>query len=73
MGELRDRMIRDMQIKGYSPYTQAAYLRGATEFVRYFRLSPKDLGQEEIRTYLHHLVIDRKVSQSHAPPAKPEA
>ncbi len=65
MGELRDRMIRDMQIKGYSPYTQAAYLRGATEFVRYFHLSPEDLGQEEIRTYLHHLVIDRKVSQSY--------
>ena len=65
MGQLRDRMIRDMQIKGYSPYTQAAYLRGATEFVRYFHLSPEDLGQEEVRTYLHHLVIDRKVSQSY--------
>ena len=65
MGQLRDRMIRDMQIKGYSPYTQDAYLRGATEFVRYFHLSPEDLGQEEVRTYLHHLVIDRKVSQSY--------
>lgn len=65
MGQLRDRMIRDMQIKRYSPHTQKAYLRGVTEFVRYFNQPPEDLGQEEIRTYLHYLVIDRKVSQGY--------
>ena len=25
MGQLRDRMIRDMQVKRYSPHTQKAY------------------------------------------------
>ncbi len=64
MGQLRDRMIRDMQIQRYSPHTLRAYLREVTRFVRYFKRSPEDLGQEEIKTYLHHLVIDRNVSQS---------
>jgi site-specific recombinase XerD len=58
-------MVRDMQIKGYSPHTQDAYLRGVVGFVRHYGLSPETLGQEEVRTYLHHLVIDRKVSQSY--------
>ncbi len=65
MGELRERMIRDMEIKGYSPETQEAYLRNAVGFVRFFGISPTELGEEQVRTYLHHLIVERELSQSY--------
>ena len=63
MGEIRDRMIADLKIKGYSVRTQDVYLLYAKQFVRHFERSPAEMGANEIRAFLLHLVEERKVSR----------
>lgn len=65
MSILRENMIRDMQLKGYSPNTQSAYVNHIKKYVEYFNKSPDRLGIEEIKQYLHHLITIKKVSKSY--------
>ena len=62
MGTYRDRMERDLQIRGFSPCTQACYLDRMKAFVRYFMRPPDQLSLEDIHTYQLHLTRERKVS-----------
>jgi len=64
MGELRDRMQRDLKLGGYSPETTRVYVHYAKDFAKYFNRSPNDLGTEEIRAYLLHLLTVRKLSHA---------
>jgi integrase/recombinase XerD len=64
MGRLHDQMKRDLELKNYSPKTRSAYLASVRSFALHFHRSPDDLGDHEIREYLHYLLTDRKVSQS---------
>ena len=58
MGELRDRMDGDLRLRGLAEVTRAEYLRCAAHFVAYYRVSPRQLGAEDVRSYLLHLVED---------------
>lgn len=62
MGEVRDKMIQDLQLAGYAPATCREYLRCAREFVAYHRRSPRELGEEAVREYLLHLVSEKKAA-----------
>lgn len=62
MGKLHDRMQEDLLLKAYSPHTQKAYLRCARHFVSHYMRSPEEMGEQEIRGFLLHLVRDRKAS-----------
>ncbi len=64
MSPLRRRMIEDMTVRNLSPYTQRNYLFGVSRFVRHVRTSPADIGPEQLRDYLNHLV-ERKISSSY--------
>ena len=64
MGKLRDQMEMDMRLRRFSPKTIACYLACMKGVAKHFRKSPAELGDEEIRAYLHHLMEERKVSQS---------
>ena len=64
MTELRARMIREMTVRGYSPRTQEAYVRQMVGLVRHYRRSPDQIGNEEVRVYLAHLLQERKLSWS---------
>jgi integrase/recombinase XerD len=64
MTELRRRMTEDMAARNLSPYTQRNYLAAIARFARHFRKSPAELGAEQVRDYLNHLVA-HKVSASH--------
>ena len=61
MGEFRDRMERDLQIRGFSPSTQQCYLARMKAMVRFFMRSPDELTLEDINAYQQHLTRDRKV------------
>ncbi len=63
MATLREQMQRDLQLRGLSPKTQRAYLDKARDFARYFKQAPDQLGEEQIREYLHYL-LQKKVSDS---------
>ncbi len=64
MGELRDRMERDLAIRGLRETTCDAYLRCVKQYAAYHRRSPAEMGNEEIRQYLLHLLEDRELKSS---------
>jgi len=63
MDQLREQMIKDLQLKGITPKTQKKYLREATNLTNYFGKSPEELGEKEVKEYLVHLLEDRKLSR----------
>lgn len=64
MGQLRERMEADLKLAGYSPSTRKIYLLYARRFARHFMRSPEDMGAEEVRAYMIHLVEEREISYS---------
>lgn len=64
MGKLRDQMEMDMKLRRFSPRTISCYLACMKNVAVYFYKSPAELGDEEIRTYLYHLIEERKASQA---------
>ncbi|MFH1679939.1 MAG: site-specific integrase [Candidatus Eisenbacteria bacterium] len=63
MGKLHDRMEEDLTLGGYSPCTRKVYLCYARLFAGFHHRSPAEMGEQEIRVYLLHLVEERKVSR----------
>jgi site-specific recombinase XerD len=57
-------MLEDMQLRQFSPHTQASYLLQITQFARYFAQSPEVLGPDEIRTYQLYLATEKKLAPS---------
>jgi site-specific recombinase XerD len=55
-------MKADLALKGFSPNTRKYYLRHASDFAKHFNRSPAQMGEDEVRAFLLHLVEDRKVS-----------
>jgi site-specific recombinase XerD len=62
MSTLREKMLSDLQLRGITPRTQKKYLREVRDLANYFKKSPEELGEEEIKKYLVHLLEDRKLS-----------
>ena len=52
MGELKDKMRRDLELRGYRASTLRIYLSEAERFAAYFMTSPRELGEEHIKRYL---------------------
>jgi site-specific recombinase XerD len=61
MGRIRERMEADLKLKGFAPTTSKEYLLRARNFVAYYRRSPEELGEEDVRKFLLHLVDERGV------------
>jgi integrase/recombinase XerD len=57
-------MIMDMQLHRLAPGTQALYLREVASFATYYGRSPDQLTSDEIRAYLHHLLVERQLAWS---------
>jgi site-specific recombinase XerD len=64
MGEMRTRMENEMRLRGLSPQTSKAYLRVLNNFVRFHKRPAEQMGAEEARAYLLHLINERKLSRS---------
>ena len=64
MGALGQRMKSHMELRGLSPRTIQVYLQQMWQFVQYVGHGPERMEAEEIRSYLHHLLTERQVSQS---------
>jgi len=68
MTPLRQRMIEDMRIRDFSKHTIAAYTSAVYRLAKYYRRSPDQLDQEEVRAFLLDLVNQveqRKLSWSY--------
>lgn len=64
MGQLRNRMEADLRLQNYQPRTQVEYLRCAVKLAEHFMRSPEELGKEDVRGYLLHLLQVRKLRPS---------
>jgi site-specific recombinase XerD len=64
MGMLKDRMEADLRLQNLRPGTQKAYLRYAYDFTRYHMKPPAEMGGEEVREYLLHLLDERELKPS---------
>ncbi|RLB28538.1 MAG: integrase [Deltaproteobacteria bacterium] len=64
MGALYDQMKMDLELKNFSPKTIRCYLDCMVHFVRHYGRSPMEMGEEEIRNYLHYLIKEKEASQS---------
>ena len=56
MGQLRDRMEQDLILKGFRPTTRRNYLLYGRRLAAFYRRSPEELGEADIRAFLLHLV-----------------
>ena len=70
MGQLKDRMDADLRLGGYSPTTRRIYLLYARLYAKHFMRSPAEMGEEEVRAYLLHLIEERKVARETVKQAK---
>ena len=61
MGQLRDKMIEDLKLKGLSTETRRAYLGCARAFAAHYHRSPSEMGEAEVRQYILFLVEEKKV------------
>jgi integrase len=55
-------MKEDLLLKAYSPNTMRSYLRCARHFAKHYMRSPEEMGEQEVRDFLLHLVRDRQAS-----------
>lgn len=64
MSELRAKMIEQMQLHRKAPGTQSQYIDAIYRLTAYYRRSPDQLSSQEIRRYLHHLLVERQLAWS---------
>jgi len=64
MTQLRQRMIEDLQLRGFAPKTQEAYLRAVSQLAVHFKKSPEDIKEEDLREYFLYLKNVKRASRS---------
>ena len=55
MGELRDRMVREMDLRNFSPRTVESYVDQVKGLAKYYMRAPDQLSDDEVQRYLLHL------------------
>src|SRR5262245_11928671 len=63
MTPLRQRMIREMQLRQFSKRTIDSYVDAVVGLANHYHRSPELLALEEVRSYLHHLLVERQLAQ----------
>jgi site-specific recombinase XerD len=64
MSKLRQQLIQELVLRGYSPRTQEAYVSSVYYLARYYRRPPDQVSDQEIKDYLFYLAETRKLSAS---------
>lgn len=52
MGQLKTKMVEDLQLRGYAPQTCERYVSCAQSFVAYPMRPPTELGERDVRRFL---------------------
>lgn len=64
MGEMRDRMEKELKLRGLSVRTRQCYLRAIHNFVKFHKRPAEQMGVPEARAYVLHLIEEKKLGQS---------
>ena len=59
---MRQRMIRELQLQRKSDHTIDAYVLGVRQLAEHYGRSSEQISHDEVRNYLHHLIVDRKLA-----------
>jgi integrase/recombinase XerD len=62
MSDLHEKMLKDMQLRGFSPHTQRTYLNHLLRFESFFKKPAQHLGSENLRSFLLHLIATKQFS-----------
>lgn len=62
MSQLRNQMIRDMQLRKFAPGTQRAYINAIKGLAKYYNCSPDTISSEQIQDYILYLFNERKMA-----------
>jgi site-specific recombinase XerD len=57
-------MEADLTLAGYTPATREQYLLYARLYTKHFMRPPDEMGEQEVRSYLLHLVEERRLSRT---------
>jgi integrase/recombinase XerD len=64
MTPLRMKMIRELQLRRKSPRTVEAYVTAVAQLAKHYQRSPEKISVEEVRGFLHYLIVDRRLAFS---------
>jgi integrase/recombinase XerD len=64
MGALRETMRKEMVARRLSPRTQESYIAAVVGLTRFYRRSPDQLTEDQIRDYIVYLLQERKLARS---------
>lgn len=56
-------MIEEMQLQGYAESTIEGYVHAVAQLARHYRRSPDKLDEDEVRRYLLHLTLEKKIAR----------
>lgn len=63
MTPLRRQMIEEMQLRGYAQSTIEGYVHAVAQLAHHYRRSPDQLEEDEVRRYLLHLTLEKKIAR----------
>jgi integrase/recombinase XerD len=63
MSELRNRMIRDMQLAGLVEGTRHGYVRAVRQLAAYYMVSPDQLSERNVEEYILYVRDELGVAQ----------
>lgn len=66
MTPLRQRMIEDMQLRGFSARTQECYVAAVRQLATHYHSRPDRLTEEDLRRYFLYLATEKKVARATA-------
>lgn len=64
MSHLRQQLIQELVLRGCSPRTQEAYLSAVYQLAKYYRRSPDQLSDQQLKDYLFYLAESKKLATS---------
>jgi site-specific recombinase XerD len=56
-------MIEEMQLRGYAESTIEGYVHAVAQLARHYHRPPDKLEEDEVRRYLLHLTLDKKIAR----------
>ena len=63
MTSLRERMIEDMILAGYTPGTKQTYLDQVRRLAKHYTIAPERLTEQQVRDYFIYLREEKKVAR----------
>lgn len=65
MTDFKEKMRMELQLRGFSPRTQKAYITYVERFAKFYGKSPEELNEDHVRNFLHNAISGKKVSCSY--------